>query len=335
MKPQAIRVACLPDNMMVYTNLRVRLPHHYAEKYLLLKDIDFSYGKPQIEAAINENLDRLQLSHQGDATYKEKGVAIFYRFLKDEIGWRIFLSIDMEPPPVITDKRLGVIGVDINADHLAATEINHHGNPVNHWRIPLHLRNKRTEQRQAIMGDAIKELVNIAIETGKPIVKENLNFDKKKAELQKGANPENARMLSALSYSALHEMMASRCFRNGVELFTVNPAYTSIIGRVKFAKRYGLSVHQAAALVIGRRLLGYSEKPSRKSGQCVPIGKGEQVTFSLPVRNVEKHVWSHWAAILRQFKVVLAAHFKAVENRSSSDPPTIGLLNRLNDELPF
>jgi hypothetical protein len=40
----------------------------------------------------------------------------------------------------------------------------------------------------------------------------------------------------------------------------VNPAYTSVIGRFKYMKKYGLSVHESAALVIGRRGLGYQER---------------------------------------------------------------------------
>ena len=40
----------------------------------------------------------------------------------------------------------------------------------------------------------------------------------------------------------------------------VNPAYTSVIGRFKYAKMYGLSVHEAASFVIGRRGLDFEEK---------------------------------------------------------------------------
>ena len=44
----------------------------------------------------------------------------------------------------------------------------------------------------------------------------------------------------------------------------VNPAFSSVIGRVKFMERYGLTVHQAAALVLARRLLGCSERIPRR-----------------------------------------------------------------------
>lgn len=44
---------------------------------------------------------------------------------------------------------------------------------------------------------------------------------------------------------------------------SVNPAYSSVIGRHKFARRYGISGHLAAALVIARRAQGFSERYSR------------------------------------------------------------------------
>ena len=48
--------------------------------------------------------------------------------------------------------------------------------------------------------------------------------------------------------------------RLGFRVKKVNPAYTSVIGRFKYMKKYGLSVHESAALVIGRRGLGYRER---------------------------------------------------------------------------
>ena len=66
-------------------------------------------------------------------------------------------------------------------------------------------------------------------------------------------------------------------------------AYTSVIREYKFAKKYGLSVHHAATLVIARRTLGLSETlPSQL-----------HVTLPLPARNRSRHVWSKWAAASR------------------------------------
>ena len=56
------------------------------------------------------------------------------------------------------------------------------------------------------------------------------------------------------------QALTRRGLRHGFQIKQVNPAYTSIIGRFKYAEKYGLSVHEAAAFVIGRRGLGYKEK---------------------------------------------------------------------------
>ena len=38
---------------------------------------------------------------------------------------------------MVTDRRQGAIGVDLNADHLAVTETDASGNYLNAWREPL------------------------------------------------------------------------------------------------------------------------------------------------------------------------------------------------------
>jgi hypothetical protein len=79
----------------------------------------------------------------------------------------------------------------------------------------------------------------------------------KKAALNGSDNPRYARMLSSFAYSAFDE---SACLCGGVAHRRVNPAYTSIIGRVKFAHRYGLSVHEAASVTIAQRAMGCTER---------------------------------------------------------------------------
>ena len=48
--------------------------------------------------------------------------------------------------------------------------------------------------------------------------------------------------------------------RNGFSVKTVNPAYTSVIGKLKYSKKYGISVHEAAAFAIARRGLELQEQ---------------------------------------------------------------------------
>jgi len=58
----------------------------------------------------------------------------------------------------------------------------------------------------------------------------------------------------------MQKSIIRRGLRNGFQIKQINPAYTSVIGRFKYSKKYGLSVHEAAALVIARRGIGYHEK---------------------------------------------------------------------------
>ena len=82
--------------------------------------------------------------------------------------------------------------------------------------------------------------------------------------------------------------------RAGVRHVRINPAYTSLSGRVKFARLYGLSAHAAAALSIGRRAMGLSERPpgtvhADQEGAAaavlsVPLDGGGHVTLPAAVR---------------------------------------------------
>ena len=152
---------------------------------------------------------------------------------------------------------------DLNADHLAVAETDSSGNCIKAWRVPLVTYGKSQHQAAALIGDAVASVVEYGREVGKPIVIEKLDFRRKKAVLE-GESRKYSRMLSSFSYGKVKAYLISRGYREGVEVHQVNPAFSSVIGRVKFMERYGLSVHQAAALVLARRLLGCSERIPRR-----------------------------------------------------------------------
>jgi IS605 OrfB family transposase len=158
-------------------------------------------------------------------------------------------------------------------------------------------------------------VVSHAEKTLKPVILEALDFQKKKQSIRETCPPSQSRKLSSFSYQAILTHLKSRAFGKRIEVKQVNPAFTSLIGRVKFAVRYGLSIHHAAALCIGRRFLNLSEKVPRHLDK-VPDGKDSHVALSLPVRNRDKHVWNQWRDISKKVQGALAAHFRA--KRSSS-----------------
>ena len=172
-------------------------------------------------------------------------------------------------------------------------------------------------QAEAIIGDAVASVVQYAREVGKPIVIEKLDFRQKKAALE-GESRRYGRMLSSFSYGKIKAYFVSRGYRQGVEVIQVNPAYSSVIGRVKFMERYGLTVHQAAALVLARRLLGCSERIPRR--WVAPVGNGRRVALTVPARKRVKHVWTYWGAISGQLRPALAAQHRLGKRRRQLNP---------------
>ncbi|HEY8488843.1 MAG TPA: transposase, partial [Thermaerobacter sp.] len=112
------------------------------------------------------------------------------------------------------------------------------------------------------------------------------------------------------AYAAFCALLVSRAAREGVEVIEVNPAYTSVIGKIKFMARYGLSPHGAAAVAIARRGLKFGER--LRSGNARP----------LPARNRGRHVWSDWSRVLPSVRGRKQTH--ALYQRPSEGGPGRG-----------
>ena len=278
-----------PDPLgKVHYTVKLRLPEtpgilrrrNSTENYVVFH-ASFKRGADQIDAAL------------------ASGQALSFRFQRDKKGWRMFVTTDVQGKPGI-ELRKGIVGVDINADHLAVTETDGSGNPfksrdpdnpgpITH-RIPLVTYGCTAEQAADRIGVAVKEVIGIAQQAGKPLAIESLDFSEKK-QLLKESGARYARMLSSFSYSMIISTLEARAFDAGIPEIKVNPAYTSVIGKKKFAKRYGLSSHGAAALVIGRRALELSERLSPHSGQG---------TSDKPELKRHEPVWSFWSKASRR-----------------------------------
>ena len=293
--------------------LRLRMPDSLAElygKYLVVPNVRFVSGHDVVLSALGSNTEYAvyRRKHgEKEARATRFGQAISYRFKRDAKGWRVFATTELPEVEITTDRRRGAIGVDLNADHLAVAETDASGNYVKAWRVPLVTYGKSHHQAEALIGDAVASVVEYARGVGKPLVIEKLDFRQKKAVLE-GESRKYSRMLTSFAYGKIKAYFISRGYREGVEIIEVNPAYSSVVGRVKFMERYGLTVHQAAALVLARRLLGCSERIPRR--WVCPVGNGVYVAFTVPVRKRVKHVWTYWGAITGQLRLALAAQHR-------------------------
>ena len=303
--------------------LRLRMPDGLAGrhgKYLVVPNVRFASGHEKVLAALGSNTEYAVYRREHgekEARVTALGQAISYRFKRDAKGWRVFATTELPEVEVTTDRRRGAIGVDLNADHLAVSETDASGNYVKAWRVPLVTYGKSHHQAEALIGDAVASVVEYARGAGKPLVVEKLDFRQKKAVLE-GESRKYSRMLTSFAYGKIKAYFISRGYREGVEIIEVNPAYSSVVGRVKFMERYGLTVHQAAALVLARRLLGCSERIPRR--WVCPVGNGVQVAFTVPVRKRVKHVWTYWGAIAGQLRPALAAQHRLGRRRRRPNP---------------
>ncbi len=170
------------------------------------------------------------------------------------------VSFELPTPKVKYTKENGVIAIDTNASpiHLAVAEVSKTGELVSYQTINLHhligLSQNSKDHQEWILTH---QLLDLAIQKNKAIAIENLKKLKKgmrgdgKAKLRRRLHHWNAKkFLQKLKRVAMIK---------GVEVIEVNPAYTSVIGMLKYSPQLNIDKDIAGAYVIGRRALGFKE----------------------------------------------------------------------------
>jgi IS605 OrfB family transposase len=170
------------------------------------------------------------------------------------------VSFEIPKPEVKYTRENGVIAIDINASpiHLAVAEVSKTGELLSYQTISLHyllgLSQNSKDHQEWILAH---QIVDLAIQKNKAIAVENLKKLRKgmrgdgKAELRKRLHQWNAKkFLQKLKRVAMIK---------GVEVIEVHPAYTLVIGMLKYAPQLSIDKDTASAYVIGRRALGFKE----------------------------------------------------------------------------
>lgn len=191
-------------------------------------------------------------------------------------------AVQFTPEPVNQVSRpisYGAIGLDINPGSIGWAYCDADGNLTEHGQIPLEIGLPKNKQ-DAKITNACLAIQQLADKYASPVVIENLDFSKKKEELREQGK-KYSRMLSSWAYNRLTELLKSILNNRGIQLIKVNPAYSSLIGLVKYARMYGLASDEAAALVIARRGMRLSERLPRS-------------LTAYPLLKRGKHVWSAW-----------------------------------------
>lgn len=145
----------------------------------------------------------------------------------------------------------GVLGVDFNKGFITVSEIDEMGKLLNHDRIN-YIHKGRSEVTKNSMHCLVKDLVDLAIISGKDIVIEDLkslNKNKKEKTERKHYN----RMINTLKFGRFRDFLQTKCDKLGVGLSLVNPYNTSKIASNKYCYDMKLNIHSGASYVIARR----------------------------------------------------------------------------------
>jgi IS605 OrfB family transposase len=234
--------------------LLVRLPDYSGKEQAHWLPFEVSYSR-QYKALL------MKAAHGGAAGEEQYTV----RLIRLTPGhYRAFITVE-EPVPqkeytgsvALPPWCSNVAGIDLNLDHLAVVAIDAQGQfrARKTFDFPNLGELPRTRSRARI-GSIAREVVEWALAHGvQALVLEDLSI-----QHEGGGSAKYNRRTIPFTYRQMSEMIARRGLRKGLIIKRVNPAYTSVIGNLKYAKMYGISGHIAAAYVIARRGLGLQER---------------------------------------------------------------------------
>jgi hypothetical protein len=175
-----------------------------------------------------------------------------------------------------------VVGVDLNDGHLAVRRLDAHGNPVGQpHRIDIDLTGPST-RRDAQVRQAITCLIHYTRRYGlDAIAVEDLDFADARTMGREtmgggGQGKRFRKTVAGLPTAAFRNRLSAPAHHHGINLYAVNPAYTSTWGDQHWRTPYqNVTRHQAAATVIGRRAQGL--KARRRKGVTRPRPEDRRV----------------------------------------------------------
>jgi IS605 OrfB family transposase len=188
--------------------------------------------------------------------------------------WYLDASWSTGPAPVLEldDVRAGrVLGVDLNAGHLAACVLDASGNPIGEpVTVAVDTTGLRATQRDGRVRAAISTLLDLADQHNcSAIVVENLDFADARATgretLGRGKRGKRLRRtIAGIPTRKFGTRLTGMAARRGIAIIGVDPAYTSRWGAQHWRKPLQqqtsdpavVTAHHGAAAAIGRRGLG-------------------------------------------------------------------------------
>jgi hypothetical protein len=201
-----------------------------------------------------------------------------------------------------------VFAVDLNANHLAGWVLDSAGNPFGRpHTVPLDLDGLSSSTRDGRLRVAVAQVIHLAAQHGcSSIVVEDLDFTDARQTgretLGRGKRGKRfRRVVAGIPTRKFRDLLAGMASNAGLWVVAVDPAWTSVWGGRYWQAALNqqtrtpvtVSRHHAAAVVIGRRGLGYR---ARRRGWCAwrrPEDRQQRATDSAgrPVTTAMPSAW--------------------------------------------
>ena len=186
---------------------------------------------------------------------KSQSSPLTYRIIKRNNKYYLQCTFEIKNNQnILTRKNYGTIGIDFNKGFLAISQTNKYGHLVKTDKMTYRFGNGNKTKNDLLL--IINRLTELAVNAGKDLVIEDLNFLKAKSKATKGKTEkgkEYNKMLRSLAYRIFSDRTEQICNRKNVGLIKVNPAWTSWIAKNKFCDKMKLNIHTGANFVIARR----------------------------------------------------------------------------------
>ena len=186
---------------------------------------------------------------------KSKNFPLTYRIIKKSNKYYLQCIFEIDNKnTVLTGRNYGVIGIDFNKGFLAISQTNKYGHLVKTDKMTYRFGSGNKTKNDLLL--IINKLTELAINTGKDLVIEDLNFSKAKSRAIKGKFEKGKKyneMLHSLAYRMFSDRTEQICNRKNVGLIKVSSAWTSWIAKNKFCNKMKLNIHAGASFVIARR----------------------------------------------------------------------------------
>ena len=241
-----------------------------------------------------------------DLLRRSLGHAYSVRVMRQEgrgVGWDVHITVREQ----VSGERVGqapdeaiVGGLDCNTDRLSVAVASPQGNLLARRTVWMHdLEDARADTAKHIISNTLDETLDFLEEQeASCLVVEHLKFAQDH-DTHRRFNRRTARFRSTMV-----ELAVRKALRRGLAVIQVNPAYSSVIGKHKYADAYRMSVHEAAAFVLARRGQRRDERlPKRIVAQLPQLQKKLiAAAEAKPASDKMRYAYLKWADKLSAWK---------------------------------